>query len=239
MTTKAILKVIDMPASKETRSGYRQLTKAFKANATIKNYVTLRRAHPNEMIEVAVTGGYDSIVDNKKTHESFGIDQELLLGIADADCDAISELSLLLMERLISRKQILKAGKSHAVSRGEAISDPLVNRLIAFMLDSMEWNGELFLQRDLLVLIRHQLGMEAQIKAEKEREAREKYKTAATCAATKLAVAGKVPTFRSIAKEVGVDATTIMRWLPRDALDLLKQLASDLATNQNSRPQDS
>jgi hypothetical protein len=189
---------------------FSELSRSYKSNPTIENYVALRRKHPKETIEVAVTGGLDWLFGNERILEQFGISADLVAGTLDADPRAISELSLQLLELIIERKRAERAGRTHVVSRKLAISDQLVNLLINMMLDALDWNHHLFIPRDLIVLIRHQTGG-----GDREWD---KNKTLEECrwnvlqAAFKLAGQGRAPSIRAIAKDVGVNASTVMRW---------------------------
>jgi hypothetical protein len=202
----------------------KMLREAFKISPTTSNYVALRRKHPTEIIEIAITGGLDWLYDNEKVFKDFNIPMELVASVLDADYAAISELCLLLMERLVARDQATKAGGTHLVSRRKVISDHVVNNCINAMLDSLEWNENLVLPRDLIVLIRHQLGGVSVWQREKESEQRICSREAATLAAAKIALSGEEPSLRAIGKAVGVNATTVMRWFAPDVFRKLKEL---------------
>jgi hypothetical protein len=62
------------------------------------------------------------------------------------------------MEKMIEVKALEKSGKTHLTRRGLAIPDKLVHWLITCMLDSLSWNDDLHIPRDLIVLIRECLG---------------------------------------------------------------------------------
>jgi hypothetical protein len=96
-----------------------------------------------------------------------------------------------------------------------------VNFLINMMLDSLDWNDHLCIPRDLIVLIRHQTGGGSTDwdQSEKLREC----KSNALIAAFKVAVRGKTPSIRAIANDLGVSASTVMRWFPQG--ELAKRLA--------------
>jgi hypothetical protein len=140
-------------------SGFTGITKEYKASPTIENYVRLRRLHPSDPLEVATTGGIEFLFSRENELRLQGIDPGLVASVLDADIDAQSELSLVLIELLIARSKKEAAGETHIVSRNKAISDKLVNYLIATALDSLDWNHELVISRELIVLIKHQLGI--------------------------------------------------------------------------------
>ena len=46
---------------------YSELSKAFKRDPTIENYVRLRRQFPNEKIEIAISGALEWLWGNEET----------------------------------------------------------------------------------------------------------------------------------------------------------------------------
>jgi hypothetical protein len=79
---------------------------------------------------VAVVGGIESLFYMQRQLERYGISANLVASVMDADCDAISEISLQLMEKIIETRKLTKAGKSQLIRRGLAIPDKLGSRLI-------------------------------------------------------------------------------------------------------------
>ena len=140
------------------------------------------------------------------------------------DCPAISEISITLMELLIERDVMQRSKKSHLVSRGEAISDVLVNRLIAMMLE-----GATHVNPDLLVLVKHQL-TDSSTKLQKQRE-RKLSIDDIRFAAARLYNANKKPSLRAIAEVLGVAASTVLRSLPKSDLQRI-QAAYDPNLNE-------
>jgi hypothetical protein len=200
----------------ENDSGFSALSRAFKANPTIEHYVKLRRENPGEQIEIATSGGIDWLFANEQLLRKFRVPPELIARALDADSDAVSELSLLLMERIVEREEAEKLGQTHLASRGEAVSDSLINYLINLMLDSLDWNDDLHIPRDLIVLIRHQVGG-ARSEWERSLEVQQK-RSNAIWIAVQMAQQGHTPSYRKIAGALGVDATTVMRWFPNNEL---------------------
>jgi hypothetical protein len=196
--------------------GFNPITRTYKANPTIENYVALRRQHPNETIQVAVTGGLDWLFGNEEALRQFGINPHMVAGALDADPNDLSELSLRLLELNIERKKLEKAGKTHLVSRGLAIGDNTVNYLINVMLGALDWNDDLLIPRDLIVLILYQLGG-ATSDWEREQELAEQ-RTKVLLEMLRLVGAGNTPSIRAIAKNLGVSQTTVMRWYPEGEL---------------------
>ena len=145
----------------------------------------------------------------------------------DADLDAQATLSLKLLELLIQRKEKKNSGATHIVSRKEAISDTLVNYLIAVSLDALSWNEEMEISRELIVLIKHQLGSISST-YELELDKREKRHQARWIAA-QIAAKGKTPTYRQIGRAMDVQASTVMRWFAGEAfISDAKTLAEDI-----------
>jgi hypothetical protein len=172
---------------------FNECTRAFKDNPSIENYVSLRRKHPNETIEVAITGGLDWLFGNKEFFRKLGITQELAAAVLDADCAAISELSLVILEHIIERDKQKRAGATHLASRGLAISDSTINYAINIMLNALDWNNTLHIPRDLIVLIQHQIGsVESEYEAD---EKRREFREAAILAALTLLCEGKEPSY--------------------------------------------
>jgi hypothetical protein len=103
----------------------------------------------------------------------------------------------------------LKAGDTQAVGFGRAISNGHVNYLIAECLDRLEENG-LPPSLELIALIKRQLGateVPALIEAERLGNVQ-----AAEAAAWRILAAGETPTFRGVARKLGVDPSTVIRW---------------------------
>lgn len=194
------------------KSGFNEITKEYKASPTIENYVRLRRQNPDEELEIATTGGIEFLFHAEQELLSHGISPGTVAGVLDADLDAQSKLSLKLLALLIERRERQKSGATHTVSRKEAISDTLVNYLIGASLDALSWNDELEISRELIVLIKHQLGSLSSA-YEFELDKREKV-TQAKWIAAQFIAKGEIPTYRQIGRVLGVQASTVMRWFP-------------------------
>lgn len=107
--------------------GFNELTKAYKAAPSIESYVKLRRENPKAGIEVSILGGIEPLFYMETELRRFGIDPQLVAGIMDSDANAISEISLYLMEKIIEARSLKKGGKAkrahalhyrHFISRG-------------------------------------------------------------------------------------------------------------------------
>ena len=190
--------------------GYNEITKKYKADPSIENYVRLRRADPDAEIEVSVVGGFDSMFYMRDELSRHGIDRDLLGGILDADQDAVSEISLCLMEKIIEARQAEQSGESHLIRRGLAVPEKLIDWIICCSLDALSWNDYPIVPRDLIVLIRERLaGSNTQY--EQEGEVR-RNKLNAGAIAGQLFARGVTPTFKLLGQALGVSPSTVKRW---------------------------
>ena len=194
----------------DSSGGSNEQTAEYKNNPSLENYLRLRRENPEAEIEVAIVGGLDPLifmVDELRRH---GLDPELVAGVMDADENAISDLSLQLIEKITNAKELERSGETHLGRRGLVIPDKLVNWLICVMLEAQSWNGTLRLSRDLIVLIRERLrgssfDYERAMSADNRR-------TKAVLMAGQLKAQGKTTTRRMIAEHFGVAPSTVTRW---------------------------
>lgn len=195
----------------------KNLSRVFKGDPTIDHYLQLRRDYPDEEIEVAISDGMEFLFSRLNVLEKFGIDPMLFASILDADAGAISELSLLLLKHLVERKKAEETGETHLVGRGIAISDSLVNYMITTMLDAMSWNDDLSITRDLIVLIRNQLGG-GPCNNISEGLASDELKKSAAHIGAYLLEQGQVISKRKIASALKVNVSTISRMYPGNTL---------------------
>ncbi|MBR1197811.1 hypothetical protein JQ574_17585 [Bradyrhizobium sp. AUGA SZCCT0158] len=129
----------------------------FHKDPSIEKYLTIRQTFSEVDIQVGMSGGIDALFAIQKQCEQYGIDPSLVAGTMDGDEPDMDELSLMLMARIVNRNKI--AGVGALQKRRAAISDAMVNYLIAFMLEGADWsNEEIRLPASLILLIRHQLG---------------------------------------------------------------------------------
>ena len=140
----------------------------------------------------------------------YQIDPNLVASIFDADEASISELSLLLLERIIQARELTGSGETHLGRRGLAIPEKLIDWLICCALDAMSWNDDLYITRDLIVLIRERLGG-ANVEYQKAIEVHQN-KSNAAMAAGQIKAQGVKPTFKLLGKIFGVAPSTVKRW---------------------------
>ena len=134
------------------------LTQKYRSDPSIENYVALRRQIPRKTIDVALLGGFDQILYADNELRRYGINPQLIAQCLDGDTDAISEVSLQLLERLIEANALKNEGGTQLSSRSLIISDKFVDWLIKLILDAMSSTDDLHIPRDLIVLIRERLG---------------------------------------------------------------------------------
>ena len=190
--------------------GFNKITKAYKDDPSIQNYVKLRRENSKAEIEVSIVGGFESMFYMRDEFVRHGIDPELLGGILDADKDAISEASLRLMEKIVEARAMISKGETHLIRRGLAIPEKLVDWIICCSLDALSWNDDLVIPRDLIVLVRERLGG-SNLHYEQEGKVRQN-KQNASLIAGQLMARGVNPTFKIVAQMLGVAPSTVKRW---------------------------
>jgi hypothetical protein len=207
---------------------FRKIARSYIDDPTIENYVRLRRKYPGMHLDVATDPGIEFVFEQGKELEAaYGIRTKAVLGALDGDPKAHGDLALRLLELLLERREMKRKGETHLVRRNRGISDTLVNDLIGLSLDSLAWNGNTAISPDLIVLIKHQLGARFSEYEAKEEKQRKKFD--AVRFAVQLALEGKVPSYRKIARIMGVEATTVMRWFEgEDMIAEAKSLSVDL-----------
>jgi hypothetical protein len=198
-------------------AGYNAVTKEYKADPSIETYVRLRRANPNAELEIRTVGSFDSMFYMREEFERNGIDPDLLGGILDADQDAISEISLRLLEKMIEARQIEAKGETHLIRRGLVIPEKLVDWIICCSLDGLSWNDDLTIPRDLIVLVRERLGG-SNPQYEQEGQIRHK-KSNAEFIAGQMMARGVTPTFKILGQALGVSPSTVKRWFEPGELE--------------------
>jgi DNA-binding CsgD family transcriptional regulator len=194
------------------------LSREYKNNPTIENYLSLRRANPNAEIEVAFTSGLDWLFANENLLRENGINPQWFASALDANEEAISKLSLHLLDKIVDRSRLEKSGETHVMSRGVAISDSLVNYLIAAMLDALSWNDDLYIPRDLLVLTRYQILGDGPAQLKQLESHQLEHRIAYIGA--QILEQGRQVTTREIAKILNINASTVSRIFPGDKLKI-------------------
>jgi hypothetical protein len=121
-------------------------------------------------------------------------------------------LSLQILEKIISAKSLSKEGKTHLARRRLAVPDKLITWLITCMLEGLSWSDQLYIPRDLIVLIRERLGG-SNSEYDKLVEAFEK-RGHAELIGSRLKAQGIKPSIRMLSRILGVAPSTVKRWFP-------------------------
>lgn len=134
-----------------------ELVLAFRKSPSIEQYSLIRKRFPELDIKVALSGGGSAVLAIEKQCEEYGISVNLLGGALEGSEPDIDELCLILIDHLVARDKI--KGPGAIQRRRAAISDAMVNYLIAFMLEGIHWaDTEVQVPPSLILLIRHRLG---------------------------------------------------------------------------------
>jgi len=198
---------------------YFQLADQFHADPSIENYVALRRRSRGD-VEVGRLGGVDPLFTLRQELEQHGIDPYVVCGAQDGDVEDMDELSLQIMECMIERRGLNRSGNTHVQSRGEAISDGLIDYLIVAMLAGAE-TYNVSLPSSLLLLIRERLGG-ANPTRHKHYEMTKRRNDAALLGSFLLRL-GEEPSVCRVAELMGVEPSTVSRWFRGDFRDETEQ----------------
>jgi hypothetical protein len=162
--------------SEERLELFIQQVVAYRKDATIQNYLQVRREFPEIEILVGRFGGLEALFTLQKDFESRGIDPHLIAAALDADEPGVDALCLRLLELLAARDNLPKSGPGQIEKRRSAISDATVNYLIATILEAYDWHDYISrVPASLVVLIRHQLcksvpDLESEVRLRKHQE---------------------------------------------------------------------
>lgn len=195
------------------------IDRIFKNNPTIEHYLELRKEHPHKEIELSTNIDLDWAYENRGLLFENGIDYLLMNEAICGDKNAISTISLILLQKIADRDKLKKAGETQLVARKIAISDKFINYLIAIMFDSLSWNNDLETPRDLIMLNKRQLlgsEMPALTQNKKSKEIKSK---AISNAARLLESDGKI-SIRKVANSLGVNVTTISRMFSDNEIEI-------------------
>jgi hypothetical protein len=194
---------------------FKKLALAFRKEPSIEHYVAIRTDFPELDIQIEMSAGLDALFAMEDKFKRYGIDPQLIAGAMDGSERYIDRLCLTVMKCIVAREGI--SGPGAYQRRRAAISDAMVNYLIAFMLEGLDWcEDEVRMPASLILLIRHQLGP---LKGEfhKEYESRESMRQAAWIAGQQLKPTEKLSINRLIKLASSADSpisrSTAARWL--------------------------
>jgi len=142
--------------------------------------------------------------------EKYGFRAEEIVGVLDANPEAIDNLALELMRRICAARSLAQDGETHLVSRGLATPDKLIDWLISLCLNGMSWTDEMLMPRSLALLICDRLGAMGS-SYRKSTEAHHQKKRATWIAAS-LRAQGHEYSIRRIAEIMGFAPSTLSRW---------------------------
>jgi hypothetical protein len=221
-----------MEESNERRKEFEKGHIVGRTDISIEEYVGFRRKFPNgdRLLELDAHNYLNRIILAAEQLNQFGIDKLLVMRALDHDPkeswqtqemdSACDELALVLLEKIIERKSVEESGETHAVGRGKAIPDSLVNEVALLMLASCAWDefGPPF---SLAVLLRAQLDrLGISTKLDVDVEPRQ-------LAAVLLKSAPKL-SIRKIAKAIGVAPSSVSRWQHEPSFPDLKERVAEI-----------
>jgi hypothetical protein len=220
-------------------SDFKMLVLAYRKEPSIEHYLAIRTQFPELDIQIAMSAGIDPLYALEDKCRQHGIDPASVAGAMDGFEPGIDKLCLILMERIVAREKINGVGAYQR--RRAAISDAMVNYLIAFMLEGFDWCGdEVRMPASLVLLIRHQLGP---LKGDfhKEHKSHEAMSRAAWSAAQQLEPDEKLSINQLIRLASSADRpiprSTAARWLKDQKFQRIFESSRKLK-QMRSRPQD-
>jgi hypothetical protein len=201
-----------LPLSKRRFNLFKQLVVEYRRMHSIELYVELRRQFPEVEIQVGRLGGLDPLFSLENEFKKAGIDPILIASAMDADEPSVDALCLRLLDLLVDKSRLPKSGVGYIQKRRAAISDTIVNYLIAVILEGLDWHDVAFrVPASLVVLIRHQItGPNPDLHT--TFQSRERRRIAAMMVGQKLAL-NERPSVRTLARLAGVPISTAGRWL--------------------------
>lgn len=221
----------------------------YRGDANIQNYLSIRQKFPEVEIQVSRFGGIDPLFALEADFKDQGINPDLIAGALDGDEPSVDSLCLRLLELLSEREGLPKKGPGSIDRRRKAISDATVNYLISTILESYDWNEDVYrVPASLVVLIRHQLcGVQPDLDA--EYRLRERKKNVAMAVAQELKPNERL-SINKLKLLAGFPRTTAARWLsdpyfqrwldfgrrrPWEELTRLDKEPAKVSTNESKR----
>ena len=227
---------IKMSFGSDPNGGFNEASIAYKDSPTIENYLRLRRSNPDDEIEVSVLGGIDALFAMQDELKQFGFDPDEIPAVLDADPEAISALSLKLLESIVEGKQLEERGETQTVRRGLVVPNKLIDWLICIMLEATSWNDREDIHRDLIVLIKERLLGGAYSHYVQTVQSHE-LKQRALWLGAQLKAQGHDVSIRKIASALSIAPSTVSRWFPEQSFqDEVKKLSCLFDENGKLRP---
>ncbi len=203
-------------ANDEELYEFENLADEFENQQTLEKYLELRQQFPSGDISLDRFSDLltlTNVDDELHRHDIFYGD---ISRAAGGDASAMDRCAVSIIKALCIRRNIELTGKTHVTSRDLAISDELINFSLAIILESSA-RHQTALPTSVALLIReHYLGG-PHTKRFQKHEARID-RAEAVWIGSEIKKSEKVPTFRGIAKKMGVAPSTVSRWFPGNEL---------------------
>lgn len=208
--------------------------RAFASNPTIQNYLRMRKLYPDREPKGWWFSGVEPLSSMAEELAIWGISVADLAAAMDADHQAIERVAIRILELLAEREELLAKGETHIVSRGAAVSNQLVDYLIALLLEGMEEYDEPASIGALNFLIRERLG--GPIRAQHAAYLKAVRKQAIV---TMYVSAKRVPEFgdpslRQIANVLGINVSSASKLFAPGEFDRLVEV--EMARSDHSGP---
>lgn len=190
------------------------LQKDLERSFVIDDYLELKRRFPDAdtalWMVLANDGsspswGIDFAFQLEEDYERFGISIHSFLGTLDGDPDVIDKFACGILNALSDREKALTANP-HAVSAGNAISNALVDFSIGTLVEAFAYYG--YPPPDSFqILLKYRLGL---FKSTLKEDRVLKWRRTVIA---KFVAENPTLSHRQIAKSVGVNVSTISRWM--------------------------
>jgi hypothetical protein len=189
------------------------LVAGYDRETTVAEYLKLRRATSVTATDSNRFFSFDVMLLLDEELRKHSINPRLVAGVLDGNDLKLDELCLQIMESLEARRVLEKQGRTQLQARNEAIPDSLIDFLIVFALEACEQEG-LVPPASLVILTRERLGGSNPARYERYTVSQKKH-TAVSLAIAHLKM-GLDISIRRVAKEMGVQPSTVKRWFPDD-----------------------
>ena len=211
-------------------------SQAYYQDPTVENYLKLRRDNPDAEIQVHTNGDELRLPGIRDELLKYDVDPEIFIRIFEANQETISFYSLFFLEKIEEARKATARGETQLIRRGLAVPDKLVDYFIKCALDAASMSGTLQINRDLIVLIKEQLGGQV---SEYERVAETKgLKWLVTFVAARTMAQGKEPSIREIAKLLEYTPSTVWRWFAPGELEAsAKEMAQLFTPDGDPKPE--
>lgn len=115
------------------KNNLRTATERYKADPSIKKYLELRRAYPDQTIEFSLFSSVEAAQLLEKEYNAFGLPTEDVAGCLLGDAGSISTISKAILEAIDQRRRAEAAGQTHLGRRRMHLPDRLIQFLVCCM----------------------------------------------------------------------------------------------------------